>query len=146
MNQLGKLINRIPGSCLLISSLPGWASRMHVKSLGKLAMSTSVLEALPGKLDIKRHSSSILYISASLAMSTSVLEALPGKLDIKRHSSSILYISASLAMSTSFLEAMPAKLDIKRHSPIILYLFNPQFHFGYHSDHNIKPVKLSTMF
>ena len=57
-----------------------------------LAMSTSVLKALPGKLDIKRHSPSILYISASLAMSTSVLEALPGKLDIKRHSHSILYV------------------------------------------------------
>ena len=30
---------------------------------------------------------------ASLAMSASVLEALPGKLDIKRHSPSILYVS-----------------------------------------------------
>ena len=30
--------------------------------------------------------------SASLAMSTSILEALPGKLDIKRHSPSILYV------------------------------------------------------
>ena len=30
--------------------------------------------------------------SASLAMSTSVLKALPGKLDIKRHSPSILYL------------------------------------------------------
>ena len=29
--------------------------------------------------------------SASLAMSTSILEALPGKLDIKRHTPSILY-------------------------------------------------------
>ena len=55
-------------------------------------MSTSVLKALPGKLDIKRHSPSILHISASLAMSSSVLNALPGKLDIKRHSPSILYI------------------------------------------------------
>ena len=44
---MGKLINRIPGSRLLISSL---------------AMSTSVLKTLPGKLDIKRHSTSILYI------------------------------------------------------------------------------------
>ena len=33
--------------------------------------------------------------SASLAMSTSVLKALPGKLDIKRHSPSILYTLAS---------------------------------------------------
>ena len=54
--------NRKPDSPLLISSLPGSASRMHVESLGSLAMSTSVLKALPGKLDIKRHSPSILYI------------------------------------------------------------------------------------
>ena len=64
----------------------------------------------------------MLNRSASLAMSTSVLKALPGKLDIKRHSPSILYISASLAMSTSVLKALPGKLDIERHSPSILYL------------------------
>ena len=34
----------------------------------------------------------MLNRSASLAMSTSVLKALPGKLDIKRHSLSIIYI------------------------------------------------------
>ena len=34
----------------------------------------------------------MLNRSASLAMPTSVLKALPGKLDIKRHSPSILYI------------------------------------------------------
>ena len=33
--RMGKLINRIPGSGLLISSLPGSALRMHVESLGK---------------------------------------------------------------------------------------------------------------
>ena len=32
---MGKLINRIPVSRLLISSLPGLALRMHVESLGK---------------------------------------------------------------------------------------------------------------
>ena len=32
---MGILINRIPGSRLLISSLPGSASRTHVESLGK---------------------------------------------------------------------------------------------------------------
>ena len=32
---MGKLINRIPGSRLLISSLPGSALRTHVDSLGK---------------------------------------------------------------------------------------------------------------
>ena len=60
---MGKLINKIPGSRLLISSLPGSALRTHVESLGKPAMSTSVLKALPGKLDTKRHSPSILYVS-----------------------------------------------------------------------------------
>ena len=32
---MGKLINRIPGSRLLISSLPGSAMRTHAESLGK---------------------------------------------------------------------------------------------------------------
>ena len=32
---MGKLKNRIPGSQLLISSLPGSALRMYVESLGK---------------------------------------------------------------------------------------------------------------
>ena len=31
----GKLINRIPGSHLLVSSVPGSALRTHVESLGK---------------------------------------------------------------------------------------------------------------
>ena len=35
----------------------------------------------------------MLNRSASLAMSTSVLKALPGKFDIKRHSPKILYLS-----------------------------------------------------
>ena len=35
----------------------------------------------------------MLNRSASLAMSTSVLKALPGKLDIKRHEPGILFIS-----------------------------------------------------
>ena len=32
---MGKLINRIPGKCQLISSLSGLAFRMHVELLGK---------------------------------------------------------------------------------------------------------------
>ena len=32
---MGKLINRIPGSRLLISSLPGSTLRTHVEPLGK---------------------------------------------------------------------------------------------------------------
>ena len=35
VSTIGKLINRIPGSRLLISSLPGSALRMHAESLGK---------------------------------------------------------------------------------------------------------------
>ena len=50
---MDKLINRIPGSRLLISSLPGPAQRRLVQLLNSsasLAMSTSVFKALPGKL------------------------------------------------------------------------------------------------
>ena len=38
----------------------------------------------------------MLNRSASLAMSTSVLKALPGKVDIKRHSPSILYFTVTI--------------------------------------------------
>ena len=41
----------------------------------------------------------MLNRSASFAMSTHVLKALPGKLDIKRHSPSILYIYTYLYVS-----------------------------------------------
>ena len=58
-----KLKNRIlPGSPLLISCLPGLGLRTRIKSLGKPCDRTSVLEALAGKLKIKRHSTCILYI------------------------------------------------------------------------------------
>ena len=67
---MGKLINRIPGSRLLISSLPGLALRMHVEWLGKPRDSTCILKALPGKLDIKRHSPSTLYLPAQLILRT----------------------------------------------------------------------------
>ena len=63
---MGKSINRISGSRLLIPSLPGSSWRSHVESLGKFWMLTSFLKALPGKLDIKRHSASILYFSVLL--------------------------------------------------------------------------------
>ena len=53
LNTACKLINRIPGSRLLISSLSGSALRMHVESLGKPRDSTSILKALPGKLNRK---------------------------------------------------------------------------------------------
>ena len=69
---MGKLINRIPGSRLLISSLPGSA-------LTSLAMSTCILKALPGKNDIKIHSTSILYLYVwnHLAQERSVGSLLP---------------------------------------------------------------------
>ena len=56
----GKLINRIPGSRLLISRLLEHLLNRQA-SLASLAMSTSVLKALPGKLDIKRLEPGILY-------------------------------------------------------------------------------------
>ena len=62
VNKRVNLINLIPGSRFLISSLPGSASRMHVESLGKPRDSTSVFVALPGKLDIKRLSLSTLCL------------------------------------------------------------------------------------
>ena len=49
-----KLINSIPVLRLLISSLPGSASRIHVESLDKPRNSTNILKALPSRLDIKR--------------------------------------------------------------------------------------------
>ena len=77
----------------------------------------------------------MLNCSASLVMSTSILKALPGNFDIKRHSPSILYILGECLLisslpgnalrtlvdikglpsdSTSVLKAEPGKLDIKR--------------------------------
>ena len=79
-------------------------------------------------------------------MSTSILKALPGKLDIKRHSPSILYISASLAMSTRVLEALSYKLDIRRHSPKVFSMYICKYlyimfylHFVYvFDDHKVE--------
>ena len=51
------------GECLLISSLPGNTSRMLVELRGLLSDSNCVLEAEPGKLDIKRCKPGILFIS-----------------------------------------------------------------------------------
>ena len=55
---------RILGECLLISSLSGKALRTLV-DIGRLAEGfNSVLEAQPGKLDIKRRGPGILLISS----------------------------------------------------------------------------------
>ena len=60
----------------MISSLPGKALRMLVESQGLPSDSTSVLEAEPGILDIKRGEPGILFISlqvVSLFKLTSVM-------------------------------------------------------------------------
>ena len=64
MGQLSRLINRIQGPRLLISNLPGSAlSENDFELFGKPRDSTGVLQVLPGKRDIKRHTPTILYIS-----------------------------------------------------------------------------------
>ena len=70
---MGKLIKRIPGLRLLISSLPGSALRTHVESLGK-------------PRDVNKHSQSLA------SDSTSILKALPGKLETKDANLVFLYI------------------------------------------------------
>ena len=57
-----KLINRIPGSRLWYQVYQAWLKKTNVELLSKPPDSTSVLEALPGILDTKRHSPSILYL------------------------------------------------------------------------------------
>ena len=56
----------------------------------------------------------MLNRSASLAMSTSVLKALPGKLDINRRSSSILYLSKAESKTTKLLISPDDKWDRKQ--------------------------------
>ena len=58
----GESTNRIQFSCLLISSLPGSALIMPVEWLSKPGNSTVIVKALSGKLDVKTHSPSILYV------------------------------------------------------------------------------------
>ena len=65
---MGKLINRIPGSHLLLLSLPGSALRMHVESLRKPRDVNMRSQSLAGKLDIKRHSPSLLYLHSCVCM------------------------------------------------------------------------------
>ena len=62
-----KLVNRTPGSRRSFDikfTLYQARPREHMSNRSaSLAMSTNVPEALPGKLDIKRHSPSILYVA-----------------------------------------------------------------------------------
>ena len=64
---MGKLINRIPGLGLLISSLPCLALRTHVESLGNPCEINKHFQSLAGKLDIKRNSPSILYLATLIS-------------------------------------------------------------------------------
>ena len=54
---MGKLINRIPCSRLLYQVYQARLRECMLNRPASLAMSTSDLEALPGKLDIKRQPS-----------------------------------------------------------------------------------------
>ena len=56
------MINKIPGSRLLISSLPGKALRTLVNIAGLSSESACVLKAEPGKLDIERPSHLVFSI------------------------------------------------------------------------------------
>ena len=57
----------------------------------------------------------MLNRSASLAMSTYVLKALPGKLDIKRHSPSILYLRVTAQIAPSGLRShLLRNLDLSK--------------------------------
>ena len=60
----------------------------------------------------------MLNRSASLAMSTSVLKALPGKLDIKRHSPSILYLLDGLALQPHLISDVIQKVQRHQINPI----------------------------
>ena len=53
-------------SVFFISSFPGKASRKPNEMRGLSSYSTCVLEAEPGKLDIKRRKPAILFISLSV--------------------------------------------------------------------------------
>ena len=81
---MGKLINRITGLRLLISSLPGSALRTHAESLDK-----------PRDVNKRSQSNKVAKIRNrynQVPHLTQDTKALPGKLDIKRNSPSILYL------------------------------------------------------
>ena len=58
----------------------------------------------------------MLNRSASFAMSTCVLKALPGKLDIKRHSSSILYTLVACKKDLDIQQRPRFRLILKKQS------------------------------
>ena len=68
----------------------------HSPCIFYISRQASLCQQGLSKPNIKIRTHSVLYISASLVMSTSILRALPCKLDIKRRSPSIFYIWASI--------------------------------------------------
>ena len=83
---MGKLINRIPGSCLLISRLPGSALRTHVE----LRRNRLFEERLTMSKVINRIPGSCLLISSlpGLALRTHV-ESLGKPRDVNKRSQSL---------------------------------------------------------
>ena len=68
----------------------------------------------------------MLNRSASLATSTGLLKALPGKLDINRHSPSILYVFHGLTHIYTFslllLETLFQKKYLRQHIGIMVFI------------------------
>ena len=66
----------------------------------------------------------MLNRSASLVMSTSILKALTGKLDIKRHSSGILYLSPQQAAKAqmTFVQSEPAFCAVSPEPWLMAYI------------------------
>ena len=73
---MGKLITEYQVCVFWYHITPGSASRVHDDLLCKPRESTSVLEALPGKLHIKRYLPSILYLLLLLCVEVSIIRLL----------------------------------------------------------------------
>ena len=83
----------------------------------------------------------MLNRSASLAMSTSVLKALPRKLDIKRHSPSIFYLFVQLFICTANSCSKPINSQIYRYRYCRFGNFRENFIFTNSIKRHISDVK-----
>ena len=133
MNQLGKLINRIPGLRLLISSLPGSALRMHVESFDTPHDVNKRSQSLPGKLDIKRRSPSILYlyhpISTAYSRTIMLLHAsVLTKVHAQRH---MLLLCMSTQISALLLLVMARDNENETESKQSIYIITSNNSFLY---------------
>ena len=73
--------------------------------LASLTMSTSVLKALPGKLDTKSHSPSILYLYGHFKEALTQDSTYPYKLHLDSQDSSLIYSSVQ-SFDTFWLQTM----------------------------------------